>query len=181
MSVIVRSLASQEVEAARDRLVAVYRDAFGTPPYSKGEDEVAGFSRFLPEHAGRKGFRLVVAKDRGSGEFLGFAYGHENAPGQGWHEAVAPLAPPQLVAAWLVGSFRLAEMALMTKAQGQGIGGLLHDCLLAGVPYQKGVLSTMAAETNAYRLYRKRAWQVLLDNLLIPGLRRPYRVMGLEL
>jgi len=45
-----RSLAAQQVEAIRGRLVAIYRDAFSLPPYAKGEDEVAGFARFLPEH-----------------------------------------------------------------------------------------------------------------------------------
>jgi len=179
VGVLVHSVARQQVETVHDRLVVVYRDAFSRPPYSKGEDEVAVFSRFLPEHVDREGFRLVVAEE--GGDLLGFAYGHENAPGQGWHEVVARLAPPQLVSEWLMGNFRLAEMAVVTKAQGQGIGGLLHDRLLAGLPYRRAVLSTMAAETNAYRLYRKRGWQVLLDKFLVAGLQRPYRVMGLEL
>ncbi|HSJ53720.1 MAG TPA: GNAT family N-acetyltransferase [Anaerolineae bacterium] len=179
MTVSVHTLAIQEVAQARDRIVAVYRDAFGMPPYAKGKDEVEAFARFLPEHVGREGFSLVVAEEEGSGDVLGFAYGHENAPGQGWHEVVARLAPPQLVSEWLIGSFRLAEMAVVTRAQGRGLGGRLHDRLLAGLPYRRAVLSTMAADTNAYRLYRKRGWQVLLDDLLVPGLPRPYRVLGL--
>jgi GNAT superfamily N-acetyltransferase len=161
--------------------VAVYRDAFRALPYAKGEDEVVAFARLLPEHGARAGFRLIVAREESSDEVVGFAYGHENAPGQGWHEVVAPLAPPKMVSEWLIGSFRLAEMAVLTRAQGRGIGGLLHDRLLAGLAYERAVLSTMAAETNAYRLYRKRGWRVLLDDFLVPGLPRPYRVMGLKL
>jgi GNAT superfamily N-acetyltransferase len=181
MAVIVHHLAlaaapepaDRQVAAVLGRLVAVYRDAFSALPYTKGEDEAAAFARFLPEHAGREGFRLVVAEEEGRGDLVGFAYGHENASGQGWHEVVARSASPQLVAAWLTSSFRLAEMAVVTRAQGRGIGGRLHDCLLAGLPYRRAVLSTMAAETNAYRLYRKRGWQVLLDGLQVPGLPRP--------
>ncbi|UCC76215.1 MAG: GNAT family N-acetyltransferase, partial [Anaerolineales bacterium] len=73
------------------------------------------------------------------------------------------------------------EMAVKPETQKRGIGGLLHDHLLTGLSYQKAVLSTMAAETNAYAMYRKRGWRVLLDNLHFPGVARPYRIMGLEL
>lgn len=181
VAVSVHALSAQEADSVRGQIVAVYRDAFGAPPYTKGEHEVAEFARFLPEHLERDGFRLVVAEEKDRGDLLGFAYGHENAPGQGWHEVVVRVAPPRLVITWLFGSFRLAEMAVVTRAQGQGIGGLLHDRLLAGLPYSRAVLSTMADETNAYRLYRGRGWQVLVDRFRVPGLPRPYRVMGLEL
>jgi hypothetical protein len=57
----------------------------------------------------------------------------------------------------------------------------LYDHLLRGLSYQKAVLSTMAAETNAYSMYHKRGWKVLLDDFFFPGVARPYRIMGLEL
>lgn len=180
-NVTIHALSAEEGDSIRGQIVAVYRDAFGVSPYAKGEDEVAEFARFLPEHLERDGFRLVVAREKGRGDLVGFAYGHENTPGQGWHEVVARVAPPQMVIMWLFGSFRLAEMAVVTRAQRQGIGGLLHDRLLVGLPYSRAVLATMAAETNAYRLYRGRGWQVLLDRFRVPGLPRPYRVMGLKL
>ena len=78
-------------------------------------------------------------------------------------------------------SFQFAEIAVAPKAQGQGIGGLLHDHLLNGLPYQKAVLSTMAAETNAYWMYHKRGWEILVEEMVFPGVARPYRIMGLEL
>lgn len=67
------------------------------------------------------------------------------------------------------------------KSQGQGIGGRLHDCLLAQLPYEKAVLSTMRAQTGAYWMYRKRSWQVLVENMRFPGVGRLYQVMGLDL
>jgi GNAT superfamily N-acetyltransferase len=85
------------------------------------------------------------------------------------------------VTEWLVGSYRLVEMAVAPEAQGQGIGGLLHDRLLRGVSYRRAMLSTMAAETNAYWLYRKRGWRVLVDDFVFLGVARHCRVMGLEL
>ena len=181
MHVVVRFLAKQQLAALYDPIVAIYRDAFKAPPYSKGEDEVMEFARFFPQHVEQEGFRLVVAIEARTGEPVGFAYGFRNAPGQGWYEVVASLMPPQTVAEWLTGSFRLAEMAVASGAQGRGVGGLLHDQLLTDLPYRRAVLSTTAAKTNAFWLYHKRGWQVLIDTFDVPGLPRPYRIMGLDL
>jgi GNAT superfamily N-acetyltransferase len=181
MAVIVRSLSNQQIETFQGQFVTVYRDAFGAPPYCKGEDEVMDFAQSLPQHAEREGFRMVVAVEDGTGALVGFAYGYKNTPGQLWHEEVARAVRPQIVAAWLMNSFRFVEIAVVPKAQGQGIGGLLHDHMLNRLPYRKAVLSTMAAETNAHWMYQKRGWEVLVEKVIFPGVARPYRVMGLEL
>jgi hypothetical protein len=57
----------------------------------------------------------------------------------------------------------------------------LHDHVMGGLPTRKAVSSTMAAETNAYSMYRKRGWRVLIDDFTFPGVARPYRIMGLDL
>jgi GNAT superfamily N-acetyltransferase len=161
-------------------LITIYRDAFSVPPYGKKEKEVLDFARSFPQHVKREGFRIAVALEE-TEQVLGFAYGYTNTPDQLWHEKVAQVLPSQVVAEWLPGSFRLVEMAVAPKVQGQGIGGLLHDRLLSDLPCRKAVLSTLAAETNAYRMYRKRGWGVLLEEIFFPGVVRPYRIMGLEL
>jgi ribosomal protein S18 acetylase RimI-like enzyme len=168
------------MESFQGQCVAVYRDAFSAPPYCKAEEEVIDFAQSLPQHLEREGFRLVVAAEGATGAVAGFAYGYKNTADQLWREAVARVVPPQMVAEWLVNAFRFVEIAVAAKAWGQGIGGLLHDHLLKGLPYRKAVLSTMAAETNAFRMYRKRGWQLLAEGIIFPGVARPYLVMGLE-
>jgi GNAT superfamily N-acetyltransferase len=181
MVVVVHSPTDQEAESYQLQLVPIYRDAFGKPPYHKEEAEVVDFAQSFPRHVHEEGFRLVVARQELRKRIVGFAYGYANTPDQFWYEQVAKAVEPRTVKEWLVGSFRLVEMAVAPEAQGQGAGGLLHDRLLRGVPYQRAVLSTIAAETNAYGLYRKRGWRVLLDDLAFPGVARRYRIMGLEL
>jgi GNAT superfamily N-acetyltransferase len=181
MVVVIHSLAYQQAEAFQDQLVTIYRDAFSVSPYYKEEAEVVDFARSLPRHVGKEGFRIVVALEDQTRQVVGFAYGYATTPDQLWYEEVAKAVQSWIVTEWLTGSFRVVEMAVTPEAQGQGIGGLLHDHLLRGLSYQKAVLSTMAAKTNAYWMYHRRGWTVLLDDFCFPGVARPYRIMGLEL
>ena len=41
MVFIASSLTNQQIEAFRDQIVRIYRDAFSASPYRKGEEEVA--------------------------------------------------------------------------------------------------------------------------------------------
>lgn len=181
MQITVDSLSAQRARALLDELVTLYRDAFGGPPYCKGEEEVAEFAQSFPRHVEAEGFRIVAAWRNETGPVVGFAYGYANSSDQWWYKEVAKAVPEWVVKEWLRGSFRLVEMAVAPEAQRRGIGGLLHDQLLGEVPYRKAVLSTMAAETPAYRMYQERGWRVLLDDYLFPGVDRPYRVLGLAL
>ena len=181
MAVVVHSLGVQEVKAFHDQLVTIYRDAFTPAPYCKAQADVVDFAQSLPRHVRREGFHMAVALEPGADQVAGFAYGYANTPDQWWHEEVAKAVEPWIVTEWLTGSFRLVEMALAPEAQGRGIGGLLHDQLLGGLSCQRAILSTMAANTSACRMYCNRGWRVLLDDHFFPGVPRPYRVMGLEL
>lgn len=54
------------------------------------------------------------------------------------------------------------ELAVLPSHQGRGIGGQLHDTLLAGLPHQRALLATADdATTAAVHLYTKRGWQRL--------------------
>ena len=79
---------------------------------------------------------------------------------------------------WLLDAFELTQMAVLPEFQGQGIGGRLHDLLLADLPYRHGLLSTLYGETDATGLYRERGWQILLEPFQFSGVNRPYRIMG---
>jgi len=170
---------SRQVLARQQEIVQVYRQAFWGPPYNKAEDEVAEFRASLPHHVYRAGFTFLAALD--GDRLAGFAYGNTPRPGQGWHDHVRDALPEAHYRAWLPGSFQLAEMAVAPDCQRQGIGRRLHDSLLAGVPHERAVLTTMTAETTAYHLYRSRGWIVLLEGHYFPGVARPYSILGLDL
>lgn len=152
-------------------LAAVYNSAFG-------EDSTL-FLDMYERHVGREGFRLVVARD--ADRIVGFAYGYQGSAGQWWHDMVRAAMTPEMAWEWMDGSFEVVELAVRQGRQGQGIGGALHDVLLQGVPNRTAVLSTQQRQSNALHLYRKRDWQVLLDNFLFPGGNQPWLIMGKRL
>lgn len=174
-------LPASQVVLLVEQLSAVYRAAFGGPPYYRKSQEVAEFARALPLLTQRPDFRCAGALDAGNGEITGFAYGYRSLPGQWWYDHVARAMGSEMAAEWLSDAFQVAEVAVAPEHQGQGTGGALHDLLLAGVTQSRAVLSTMAVETVAHVLYRHRGWQVLLDRFLFPGVPRSYAIMGLNL
>ncbi len=178
---IVKSWTSQQIQEQQNQLVHIYRQAFSSPPYNKDEIEVADFAYFLPQHVMRDGFQMVAAMEEQNNEVVGFAYGFANTSDQFFYQEVAKVTNSDFVMAWLSDYFRLVEIAVLPRVQGRGIGGALHNHLLSGLPQAKGILATIAAETDAFRLYRKRGWQVLLEEIFFTGVTRPYRIMGMKL
>lgn len=77
--------------------------------------------------------------------------------------------------------FEVVELAVSPAYQGLGLGGGLHDRLLAGLLHHTAVLSTIQFETNALLFYRKRGWVTLLHDFFFPGSKNPYLIMGLDL
>jgi ribosomal protein S18 acetylase RimI-like enzyme len=178
---IVDSPSPQRIAAFHDQLVALYRDAFAAPPYSKGKEEVVAFARSLPQHVRREGFRMVVAAIEEGNQVAGFVYGYTSTPDRWWHTHVARAMQPSMADKWLEDCFQLVEIAVTPTFQGQGIGGQLHDHMLNGLSHRKAVLSTAQAKTNAYRMYRRRGWVTLLEHFTFPGVQRPYQILGLDL
>ncbi|WP_432942559.1 GNAT family N-acetyltransferase [Kribbella sp. CA-253562] len=147
-----------------DELRHVYLAAFGAPGY---DEDATAAERFaaeqLPTHAGRAGFRLVVARDP-DGELTGFAYGYTGERGQWWSDRLVETAP-EIADEWVGGHFEFVELAVVPAAQGQGLGAALHDALMADLPHAKALLSTYADDRPAPRLYRRKGWQLLLPDL----------------
>ncbi|MEM7029063.1 MAG: GNAT family N-acetyltransferase [Chloroflexota bacterium] len=178
---LVAKLPSEKVAKLTDEFVSVYRDAFQAAPYHKTDAEIDDFVESLERHMDYQGFRFVCVTDQQTETIMGFAYGFANRPDHFFHVEVAKVAEPDFVEAWLSNSFRLVEIAVSPTIQGHGVGGQLLDQILHRLPYKKAILATMAAETIAYKMYRNRGWQVLIDRAEFPGVVRPYRVMGLSL
>ncbi|MDP9352138.1 MAG: GNAT family N-acetyltransferase [Chloroflexota bacterium] len=174
-------LGAHELEAFQDQLQSVYAEAFAEPPYNRREGDVLAFERQLLRHATYPDFRCLAALSEDDGRVLGFAYGYTGVPGQWWHDQISARMDPELAREWLPDHFELVELAVSPHAQGGGIGGRLHDALLAGLPHPTACLSTSQLETTALRMYRKRGWVVLLDNFYFSSGGLPYLIMGKRL
>lgn len=162
-------------------LAGVYRAAFTAPPYDEDEASVARFrDEQLPRHAAREGFRCVVT--RLDAAAVGFAYGYTGRRGQWWTDYVAERVPERLAEQWLDGHFELVELAVDPRHQGRRIGTALHDALLADLPHERALLATWQDDLPARRLYLRRGWRVLAQELdsesSLLGLELPLRSKG---
>ena len=163
-SSVIAEVSGAEVLRLLPELVDVYRAAFTAAPYNEDETSVARFrDEQLAAHANREGFRCVVAREEG--RIVGFAYGYTGRRGQWWSDHVAERVPQELAERWLDGHFEFVELAVHPDQQGQGIGGALHDALLAGLPHDRALLSTWTRDYPARLLYLNRGWQVLEQEL----------------
>lgn len=110
-------------------------------------------------HRARADYRLATAHQ---GEHLvGFSWGYTGQPGQFWSDFILDQLGVA-VADWVGGHFEFVELAVLPSHRGRGIGGRLHDTLLAGLPHQRALLGTTDdPSTPAVQLYTKRGWRRL--------------------
>ncbi len=133
----------------------------------------------LPRHAERDGFRAMIER-ADDGSLAGFAYGYRGGPGQWWHDVVAEALGADS-GRWLApGHFELVELHVRRDLWGRGIGGRLHDALLADEP-GPAVLSTQRDNERALGLYRRRGWQVIVPEIDFGAGYPPFCVLGKEL
>ena len=133
----------------------------------------------FPRHAAREGFRMITV--RAGDRLVGLAYGYLGSPGEWWHDRVSAAMTPEQRAEWLPpGHFELAELMVSPAERRRGLGGRLHDAMLAGLRAPTAVLSTQHNNDPALALYSRRGWQLLLEavDLAAPT---PYVVMGKRL
>lgn len=160
----------------------VYCAAFEGPPWRESIRESNDFLVRLKAHAARPGFRCVLGLERANGRALGFAYGFTTIdPARDrWAAPVAEALGDDEAARILAGSFQLAELAVRPSARRQGIGGLLLDTLLAGVPHRLAWLATSPLAFEALALYQGRGWR-RLSTFVPAGSSVPRTVMVREL
>jgi ribosomal protein S18 acetylase RimI-like enzyme len=181
MDYAIDKLVNSEAEKVQEDTVRIYRRAFEQAPYHKSEEEVVGFRQNLSRHLTRPGFHFIAARDPITSQMVGFTYGYSGKTGQWWHDIVEKAMHPRIAALWMVDNFELVELAVLPTYQGRGIGGLLHDRLMAEQTHPRAILSTLQNETAAMRLYRNRGWVTLLNKLRFPSSNRVYSIMGIDL
>jgi ribosomal protein S18 acetylase RimI-like enzyme len=171
--IVVVELTVRDVLDRADDLVGVYRTIYALP-------RAAGlvFERTLHEHALRDGFRLCVAQDPERDALVGFGYGFTGRVGQVWRDSLALALDRLLRDRWLTDYFELAEFGILPDFRRRGIGGRLHDRLLADLPHPRSVLTVRANNAVARRFYRRRRWQILHEGFFSTSGRGPYIVMG---
>jgi len=156
-------------------VVAVFAEALELPAH---HPRVQGMPSIIRRHATYPGFRARGAFDSDA-RLVGFTYGFSTFPGGWWREQVAARLTLEQRQRWLSDMLEFAELHVRPDAQGLGLGGQLHDELLAGAPHRTALLSVRLGGDPALRLYRSRGWQTLIEEIRFPGSETtPYSVMG---
>jgi ribosomal protein S18 acetylase RimI-like enzyme len=139
----------------------------------------ARIDEILPRHAARDGFRFFGAF--AARRLVGFVYGYRGEWGQWWHDHVAQALGPAGEARWLPpGHLEFTELHVRAEYRRRGIGGALHDALLASSDAPTAVLSTQTDNAPAIALYSRRGWEVIVPYIDF-GSGRPFLIMGKDL
>ena len=185
MRIAYRELGPGEFRSSIRALVAVYAAAMSPP-----DRTLSGREAIMERHAASPGFRGLIAQ--ADGELAGFTYGFHGQTGQWWHDMVAAALATRTSATasaagsitpgeWLDDSFEVAELHVLPRWQGNGIGRSLLLMVAHGRPERTAVLSTADAPTRARRLYRAVGFTDLLTDFRFSGAEPPYAVMGATL
>jgi ribosomal protein S18 acetylase RimI-like enzyme len=143
-------------------------------------DDVRGWTGATwNRHRSRADYRLAVAEE--GRRVVGFAWGYTGQPGQYWPDLVSTTLGAA-VDGWVGGHFEFVELAVAPGARRRGLGGRLHDALVAGLPHDRGLLGTSADPADpAVALYLGRGWQPLghlSSSTQVMGIHRPARAVA---
>nr|MCW2728545.1 hypothetical protein [Aeromicrobium sp.] len=165
MTTTVQTLGRKQIDRAlRDALARVYLAAYGDAVLPESVLDAENFAEAtLRRHSRRAGFRLVVSVT--AGEVSGYGYGFTGKRGQFWSDWLAGAVPADIVETWVGDHFELVDMVVDPAYRGLGIGGLLHDHLVDGLPQERALLATVPGQGAAPHLYEGRGWQVVAADI----------------
>jgi ribosomal protein S18 acetylase RimI-like enzyme len=138
------------------------------------ERAIARAAEWFTEFTDYQDFLGFVAFQEGNA--VGVGMGARTAPGSLWYDQVAAHVGgdhPALQDAW-----RLAEVAVLPSYQGQGIGGRLHDALLASQHCARLVLTSKLTNTRAIAMFEQRGWEYFARQFYFEGVSYPFVIMG---
>jgi len=165
VEVAVRLVAPENVISYTGGLELVYCSAFGSEPWFESARQARQFVLRLLDHTASTGFRLVVGEV--AHHLVGFGYGRialsKTEQLEERYVSLVECLFPEVTDSVFYEAFELTELAVTASWQGQGIGALLHDQLLADPSCSKAWLLTHADADRAQALYRSRGWSVVAD------------------
>lgn len=117
-----------------------------------------------PEMVRRAGVRrrqpgFVLVEARHGGYLVGYASGMPLRPSTSWWRELTAPAPENLTAEHRGRTFALTELLVRGSWRRQGIGGELHDLILAGRREERATLTVLPAATAAQAAFRAWGWQ----------------------
>jgi ribosomal protein S18 acetylase RimI-like enzyme len=136
---------------------------------------------WLPRHTRRDWFRFFAALAE-SGAVEGFAYGYTGGAGQWWTDRVAAAMDEEARRSWLEPPhYEVVELHVHPESQRGGVGSLLLEALVAGLPHAHALLSTQVDNAKARPFYEKHGWQVVVPELSFGPGYAPFCVYGKKL
>jgi GNAT superfamily N-acetyltransferase len=175
----VRRMGASEARYEQQELAHVYRAAWGPTRFAPAEDDIDSFGERLVRHSSNPDFTVLLADV--DSEVVGFAYGYTSVPGGWWRQTVSTSLDNDSARKWFEDCFEFAELAVVPEHQRHGIGGALHNELLAGLPHQSAMLSTQRDNWIARAFYAHRGWIDVIDGFDFPNKPYPYAILGLDL
>lgn len=159
-----------------DAMVELYDRAFREPPYNHTSIAADGFRGILPTHAACPDFeaRLLLDGDR----LVGFVYGHTNRDDQWWYRQIAPHLGQARRRRVFDDAWVIVELAVDPDARRRGFGRHLLHATMAGKPNRSAVLSTVAADSAATRLYAAEGFTALVPVFAFPGAAGTWTVLA---
>lgn len=156
----VRLVTGEQLSPYAEGIRAVYADAFSAPPWHEDPALADTYLIRLAEDAHRPGFLAALTLDRDA--VLGFATGWITpAPfpvSRCYPQASAALGA-QRTLAWLCGAQEVDELAVHTRARGNGLGAALLGALTSEAAQGRSWLLTSVRATAALAFYRRLGWR----------------------
>jgi GNAT superfamily N-acetyltransferase len=174
-------LSNEQTRPFFDRLIDIYQFTFSQPPYHETLPDFFNFAGRLSYHAHQPGFRCVIACPDLTQPPVGFVYGYPGQKNSWFYNLAVKRLSPEMVREYLSNYFEFAELAVLPEWQGQGLGGRLHNAILAGLPQSTACLATPDIETPALHLYHRRSWISLVHGIDFANTTLKYQLMGKKL
>ena len=182
MSLTIRRLSPQEFALNAGSLVDIYISAMDYDPAIR-EGRIFSWRREIVQ----PGFTALIAEDASG--VIGVAYGFIGTPDSWWDRQLrlalrhkGELSTEELEI--LRSYFEVAEVHVLPRMQGQGLGRQLLTELLWNAPGKWALLSTpeVPGESNrAFGLYRSMGFTDLVRHYRYPGDSRPFAILKLPL
>lgn len=182
MSLTIRRLSPQEFALNAGSLVDIYISAMDYDPAIR-EGRIFSWRREIVQ----PGFTALIAEDASG--VIGVAYGFIGTPDSWWdrqlrlalrHEGELSTEELEILRSY----FEVAEVHVLPRMQGQGLGRQLLTELLWNAPGKWALLSTpeVPGESNrAFGLYRSMGFTDLVRHYRYPGDSRPFAILKLPL